>query len=160
MNNDKSLQSDITNVLQSSHNFDFFKVGIQLITKHCVMGTHIEKSYDSETGLPTCKFLVDFIGVSADTGNTVNKKIPFFIFISQSREEDITEEILTLLMYCLIEAMNAESAETDGVVFNFDNVANKIKHIFPETLTYIKEHDALAIDKNAQNKETEEKDSE
>ena len=155
MNNGNPLTTEISNTLRVLQNFEFFKVGLQLISKQCIMGVHVEKSYDSDTGLPTCKFLVDFTGISEATGNTVNKKIPFFSFTSQSREDDITEETLILLMYCLIEAMDAEYSEAEGVVFNFDNVASRVGPFYEKAVKEMSEQNTSVINEKNKEKNTE-----
>ena len=130
-------------VLVSDNNsIEFFKVGTQLIAKKCLLGVSIAKEYDSETDLATCKFLVGFIGDSINTGNTVNKRVPFFSFTACAREDEITEETITLLIYCLVAAMNREYADTKGMIFNFDTVATKIKGIY-ENITEERENDEV-----------------
>ena len=128
------LLNDIKVELKNiSRDFEFYKLGDQLIRKDAVMSIEFKSSYKSDSGMPSYSLYLNYTGEDKNN-NVTNVYSLIFEFISAKREEDITQETKLLLMYCLIEAMNDEYRDNESMIFNLDSIATRLKIIYEKAL--------------------------
>ena len=107
---------------------EFYKVGNLIIPKSNIIKIAIETSYNSKTGIPVCHFVIYFIGV-VEVNDQFQQQIltiNFFELTTQSKEDEFTQESISLLTHYLVQTMNEEAKFNSELVMSMERVGEQV----------------------------------